>query len=305
MFRRRFLAAQPVAIDTNGNNVGFASALTGSSGSLAKYGAGMLTLATTNSYGGGTMVYGGTLQLTGSNDLSTAGNITTAGGTLDLGGFGQDTSGQITFSGGLTKNGTLNNTSSANPFLAQSGTVSAVLSGTTGLVKTLGGAMYLTASNSYTGGTTLGAGSLNITSGSALGDPNYALSFTGNATLQAGGATVALSSTRTINISASNVTATFDSKGNTMSIAGSIGGAGNATKIGTGLLILTSTNNSYAGNTTITGGTLQLGDGSANNGAVPGNMTNNATLVCANPFAQTYSGASAAMARSPRPATAC
>ncbi|MCX7006621.1 MAG: autotransporter-associated beta strand repeat-containing protein [Kiritimatiellaeota bacterium] len=49
-------------------------------------------------------------------------------------------------------------------------------------------------------------------------------------------------------------------------------------------------NNSYSGGTLISGGTLQLGDGTANNGSVIGNITNNAALVFANPNAQTFDG---------------
>jgi len=65
---------------------------------------------------------------------------------------------------------------------------------------------------------------------------------------------------------------------------------GSLTKIGTGTLMLTNTNNSYSGGTTVSGGTLQLGDGVSNNGAVAGNITDNATLAFANPAAQTYGG---------------
>ena len=54
-------------------------------------------------------------------------------------------------------------------------------------------------------------------------------------------------------------------------------------------LILTASNG-YTGGTTVTAGTMQLGDGVANNGYVQGNILNNATVVFANPAAQTYSG---------------
>ena len=48
--------------------------------------------------------------------------------------------------------------------------------------------------------------------------------------------------------------------------------------------------NAYTGGTTISGGTLQLGDGAANNGSVVGNIVNNAALAFANPSSQTYGG---------------
>ena len=48
--------------------------------------------------------------------------------------------------------------------------------------------------------------------------------------------------------------------------------------------------NTYTTPTTISAGTLQLGDGSASNGYVSGNIADNAVLAFANPNAQTYGG---------------
>ena len=56
-------AGQAAAIDTNANNVTFASGLNGP-GSLTKYGAGTLTLTGSNTYGGGTVVNVGALLAT-------------------------------------------------------------------------------------------------------------------------------------------------------------------------------------------------------------------------------------------------
>ena len=54
-------AGQAAVIDTNGNSVTFASSLSGAGG-LTKAGAGMLTLAASNSFAGTTNVNGGTLE---------------------------------------------------------------------------------------------------------------------------------------------------------------------------------------------------------------------------------------------------
>ena len=59
---------------------------------------------------------------------------------------------------------------------------------------------------------------------------------------------------------------------------------------GSGTIILTSTNNNLGG-TSIGGGALQLGDGTASNGAVSGGITNNSILTFANPATQNFSGA--------------
>ena len=58
---------------------------------------------------------------------------------------------------------------------------------------------------------------------------------------------------------------------------------------GAGTLILTASN-TYTGATTISGGTLQLGDGVSNNGSVAGNIVVGGELTFANPSAQTFGG---------------
>jgi autotransporter-associated beta strand protein len=70
---------------------------------------------------------------------------------------------------------------------------------------------------------------------------------------------------------------------------GAISGSATLTKNGNGLLILASTN-TYSGGTTLSNGTLQLGDGVANDGVVAGGITDNANLIFANPMDQTYAG---------------
>jgi autotransporter-associated beta strand protein len=77
---------------------------------------------------------------------------------------------------------------------------------------------------------------------------------------------------------------------NPLTVSSLIGGASALTIGGSGSIVLTSTNNSYSGGTFISGGTLQLGDGTAGNGAVAGNITNYSVLEFANPAAQTFSG---------------
>ncbi len=64
---------------------------------------------------------------------------------------------------------------------------------------------------------------------------------------------------------------------------------GGLTKSGNGMLELLGAN-SFSGSTTVSGGTLQIGDGIANNGLLTGPVVNNAALVFANPTATTYGG---------------
>jgi autotransporter-associated beta strand protein len=118
------------------------------------------------------------------------------------------------------------------------------------LVKVGTGTLTLTGSNTYSGGTTINAGTLAIAADGNLGAATGALTF-GGGTLQflAGFST---SRAATLNTGGG----TIDTNGNHDTLAGSIGGIGSLTKIGTGILEL-SGNNSYGGGTTIVGGTLQ------------------------------------------------
>ncbi|WP_178131204.1 autotransporter-associated beta strand repeat-containing protein, partial [Reyranella sp. CPCC 100927] len=90
----------------------------------------------------------------------------------------------------------------------------------------------------------------------------------------------ATGTTGTINVDA-GITATIGSV-----IADGTGTGLN--KIGPGTLILTGAN-TYSGGTTITAGTLQIGDGEAR-GSIIGNVVNNGVLAFANQFDDTFAG---------------
>ena len=99
-------AGQSANLDTNGNNVTFATGITaGSGGSLAKFGNGTLTLNAANSYNGGTTINAGTLVMGNKSALgssSNIGSVTVApGATLDLNGYagGRDFTASLTIGG--------------------------------------------------------------------------------------------------------------------------------------------------------------------------------------------------------------
>ena len=98
---------QAVSVDTNGQNVTFATSLTSSGGSLAKAGAGTLTVTGTESYSGTTTVSGGTLQVgDGINgSLTGSGAVTVAGGT-SLGTAAVLSGGTSTITGGVINGNT-------------------------------------------------------------------------------------------------------------------------------------------------------------------------------------------------------
>jgi autotransporter-associated beta strand protein len=121
--------------------------------------------------------------------------------------------------------------------------------------------LFLTGSNSHSGGTQVNSGVLNINADAALGAANGPLSFTGNGALQAGSDAILISASRTISIG-SGATATIDTQAFRMSIAGPITGPGGLTKVGNGLLTLNAVNG-YGGSTEVVGGTLAVGAGGA------------------------------------------
>lgn len=133
-------------------------------------------------------------------------------------------------------------------------------------VLTTAGAISLSGANTYSGGTVIASGVLTINADAALGvvpaSPQTNLTFAASGTLRANG-TPSLSANRKVLIG-SGATATFDTNGNTMTIAGSIAdsdGVGVVSKVGDGVLILSGANSSYGGGTTVAGGTLRAGAG--------------------------------------------
>ena len=98
-------SAFPIRIDTNGQNVTFASPL-GGLGALAKSGAGKLTLSGISTYTGGTNVNAGTLAVTSTGRLGSGPINIASGATLDLTAFGA-AGYPIPAGTPLTNNGTL------------------------------------------------------------------------------------------------------------------------------------------------------------------------------------------------------
>ena len=155
---------------------------------VVKSGNGVMVLNAINTYTGGTTISGGTLQFgSGNNQFSTAGAITMAGGLLDLGGYGQTTSGAVAFQSGTLQDGTLTETGSA--YAAQSGTVTANLAGPVGLTKTTAGLFVLSGNNTYSGNTLISAGTLSLANSLAL--QNSTLDTSGAGTLNFGSLSVA------------------------------------------------------------------------------------------------------------------
>jgi autotransporter-associated beta strand protein len=98
--------------------------------------------------------------------------------------------------------------------------------------------------------------------------------------------------TPAINLSISAAPAAMvvnSSQSYTLTGAGALTGGMGLNKAGTGKFTFANTGaNTFSGSITISGGSVQIGDGVSVNGNLPGNIVNNATLIFANPNAQTW-----------------
>ena len=212
------------------NSMTFGGAISGT-GSVQQNGAGTTILTGTSNYAGGTTISAGTLQI---GDGGTAGSI--AGDVTNNAVLAFNRSNSLTFGGAITGAGSVQ----------QNGAGTTILTGT----------------SNYAGGTTISAGTLQIGDGGTTG------SIAGDVT--------------------NNAVLAFN-RSNSMTFAGAISGTGSVQQNGAGTTILTAANN-YAGGTTISAGTLQIGDGGTT-GSIAGDVANNAVLAFNRSDSMTFGGA--------------
>jgi autotransporter-associated beta strand protein len=230
----------------------YAGAVSGAGG-LRKAGAGTLTLTGSSSYSGGTVLTGGTVALGSADALGSSGTIAMTGGAIQYSaantadysarlstGSGQafviDTNGQtVSFTTGLAGAG--------NP-----------------LTKLGDGTLSLSGSGSFTGGTRIVAGTLELATVGALAGSTLDMNAAdaGTLALSLSGSTYALGGLRgSRNIDVGSNVLAAGANGESTTYDGAISGAGGFSKTGTGTMLLTATQ-AYLGTTGVNGGTLRV-----------------------------------------------
>jgi fibronectin-binding autotransporter adhesin len=249
---------------------------------LTKSNAGTLELNGANGYTGTTTISGGVLRLGGSERIANSGTISLGAATLDLANNTETVAAVNITSGTSTiTTGTL----SADGFTAThntgTATINAVLAGAGGLTKTTGaGVLLLNAANTYTGATSLGAGTLRLGTNEAIADASNVTMTGGVLDLNSFTETVgAFSLTGSGTVTAGLLTASsfaFDTTAATLASAG-LSSAGSLTKSGTSMLTLGGSN-AFAGGAFVNAGALTVNGAGATLGG-PVTVAGGATLT--------------------------
>ncbi|QSI30579.1 autotransporter outer membrane beta-barrel domain-containing protein [Variovorax sp. RKNM96] len=153
-----------------------------------------------------------------------------------------------------------------------------VIAGTDGVLKTGAGTLALSGANTYSGGTTVRGGALQIGADNNLGAASGGLTLDGG-TLRVAGAAgpVAIDSKRAITLGAAG--GTLDLVGSSFGAAGGITGGGGLTVQGNGGILSLTTANSYAGSTTLQDGASIFVYGGATLGQGPVQQQGNGTRL--------------------------
>lgn len=280
--------ANSITVNWDNKGATFTNVISGAGSLTVNTGGSRLTLSGANNYTGGTTISSGLLSFA-NGSLGTTGTITMNGGTLQWNGTNtQDISARLAMVAGKTATF---DTNGNNVTIA-----SAVGNATTAALTKAGtGTLTLTAANTYTGATTVNAGTLSLGNGalgSATGLGTGAVTVNTGGTLQfwvntgTGGTTFANNITLnggtllsqdgvnnlsgTVAIGASGGTFKSQWSNKNLVLTGVISGAGAVTidrlaGDGGSRVLFQNTGNTFTGNITINGGTLATNNAQGNN----------------------------------------
>lgn len=255
----RLAADGNINVLKQGATLDISTVITGSQ-SFTKTGSGKLILGAANTYTGAATINAGTLSIAAitnggvagalGNSTNAASNLVLGGGTLEYTGSTNGTTNRnFTLTAGTTSGISVTNSTVS---LSISGTSTAT---TGGLGKSGQGTLILAGNNTYSGATTISAGTLEIGSAGRLGGGNYSGNISNSATFVYSGA-------------------------NNQTLSGVISSTGALTQNGSGTLRLTG-NNTYQGKTTIQRGTLEAASTGALGGTSSIDMKGGSLLIAA------------------------
>ena len=247
-------------------NIGAAAQYQGFS-SFVKTGTSTWTLTGTTTAVTPWSINQGTLAVSSDGNLgAAAGGFTFGGGTLQfLAGFTTNRAVTLNASGGIF------DTNGNNATLA------GAIGGSGGLTKIGMGTLVLSGTSSYTGATNINVGTLQAGAANAFA-PSSAFTVSAGAVFDLNNFNQTIGSLAGAgNVMLGSATLTTGGDNTSTTYSGAMSGTGGLTKIGAGTLVLTA-NNTYTGPTTISVGTLQLGNGGTS-GSILGNVVNNGTLA--------------------------
>jgi len=218
-------------------------------GSLTQNGSNRLALTGANDYSGDTLLNAGTLNL---GSATAIGGTGSTGGTIHFGG------GILQYSANSATDYSARFSTANNQFYkidtnGQAVTLATSLISNGGSLTKLGtGRLTLAVDNTYSGGTTISAGELQVGVGGTAG------------TMGSGG----LTNSGLLSINRSD----------TVTLAYDMGGTGSLEQMGSGTTILTG-NNTYSGTTSILAGRLKVGAGGTTGTLGSGKLTNSSILT--------------------------
>lgn len=212
---------------------------------LEKIGGGTLILTAANTYTGMTTISGGALSVSSNANLGgTAGGLTLNGGTLITTANISDFQRAVTLT---VNNGTF------SPAASTQLNAKGVVSGTGRLTMAGAGTLVMEANNTYSGGTSINSGTVQVSSDANLGSAAGGLTL-GSAILAT---TSSFTSARNVVLSAGTVGTFSTAAATTLTLTGVISDTGGLTKTGSGTLMLDGNNShTYTGATTVNAGKL-------------------------------------------------
>jgi len=290
----------------------------GQAGSFIKTGNGTLVLSGANTYNGTTTLQAGTLAINsstaiGASTLSITGGIldNTSGSAITLSNNNaQNWNGDFTFAGtndlNLGNGAVAMNATRSITVAAGNLTVGGVISGSgLGLTKNGSGTLVLLGNNTYTGATTVNAGTISLGSGGVIGTTSSNLTLANGSALSIGSGAIAAASANVsirgnstiflegggqLNVGTSGSVVNFTGGGsvtgfqtNTLRSTGALGAGGNMTVTGSFLRVGSSNSQNYAFtfdnvNVNASGAVFEVGRGGFFNTAT---ITNNAVVTAA------------------------